>query len=56
VKNSNDGAFFVEDTDFKKAFNYYQITHIHDDWMHSYYEVINDDGTKKTFNFNLPST
>jgi hypothetical protein len=51
-----DGAFYIEDTDFVNAFYYFQINHIHDDWAHSYYEVISDNGAAKTFTFTIKNS
>ena len=54
--NGNDGSFFIEVADFVKAFYYFQIGYVHDDWNRSYYEVTNDNGAQKTFTFSTTKT
>ena len=43
--NDNDGYFFIEDSDFVKAFFYFTINYYKSDFETSYYEKLNDDGT-----------
>jgi len=45
----------MEDYDFVKAFFYFSINHIHDDFVHSYYDVRNDDGRQRSFTFTTTS-
>jgi hypothetical protein len=53
--NTNDGAFFIEDTVFVYAFYYYQIGYVHPTWNHSYYSKTSDTGSTGVYTFTLPS-
>ena len=54
-KDENDGVFFVEDKDFVKAFKEFTISFYSNGKHSSHYEVLNDDGNTKVFNFEVPS-
>ena len=41
----------VDSKDFLKCFFDYQIAHIREDYVDTWYDVENDDGTTKTFKF-----
>jgi hypothetical protein len=57
VNNIYDGAFFIQDSDFKASFYYFQINNIHDDWSHSYYEVVTDTtSAQRSFTFTINNT
>jgi hypothetical protein len=57
VSNSNDGGFFIDQDSFKTAFYYYQINHVHDDWSHSYYEVVSDTTSElRTISFTIKNS
>lgn len=55
-ENTNDGIFFIEDTDFVNAFYYYQIGYVHDNYAHSYYSKTNDNGALAAYNFKTTKT
>jgi hypothetical protein len=57
VNNQYDGSFFIQDTDFPTAFYYFQINNVHDDWTHSYYEVVTDTtSAQRSFTFTIKNT
>lgn len=56
AKNTQDGAFFIKDTDFAISFAYYQIGYVHDDWNHSYYAKTSDDGGLASYTFTTEKT
>jgi len=51
VKNTNDGAFFMEEHDFVNAYSYFSINHVHDDYVHSWYEQTGDNGRSHSYKF-----
>jgi hypothetical protein len=56
VNNVNDGAFFVEDTDFVNAFAYYEIGYVNDSWVSSYYSKTSDSGSMASYTFTTKNT
>lgn len=55
--NYNDGVFFIDQDSFKTGFYYYQINHVHNDWSHSYYEVVGDTTSElRTISFTLKAS
>jgi len=55
ANNTNDGTFFMEDSDFVKSFESFMITYYTDGWNQSYAEVVNDTnpGTQRSWTFTL---
>lgn len=57
ANNKNDGGFFIDVTDFVRAFYYFQIGFVNDNWKISQYEVMNDTtSAERSFNFTIAKT
>ena len=54
--NADDGLFFMDIDSFKQGFLYFLISYYRDDWISSYYDRTNDDGSlaRYTFTTTLP--
>ena len=44
AKDANDGGFYIDVSDFVNGFTYFSVNYVHDNWAHSKYEVLNDNG------------
>lgn len=51
ARNTNDGAFFIADSDLVTAFNYYEIGYVHDNWAKSYYSKTSADNGLASYTF-----
>jgi hypothetical protein len=41
----------MEENDFVKAYSYFSINHVHDDYVHSWYEQTGDNGRSHSYKF-----
>jgi hypothetical protein len=52
ANDKNDGSFFIEITEFVRAFYDFQISYVTEGFVPSYYEVVNDvSGAERQFTF-----